>query len=69
MSLNSELLEILACPKCKGELQLSADEDGLLCASCELVYPIVNEIPIMLEQQAVKLADWQGSAFPEKIKD
>ena len=65
MSLNPELLEILACPKCKGALQVSKEEDGLLCAPCALVYPVVNEIPIMLEDEAVALAEWQGSSFSE----
>lgn len=66
MSLNPELLEILACPKCKGQLQVAVQEDGLLCAACKVVYPVVNEIPIMLEQQAVSQSEWQGSDFSKK---
>ena len=58
MSLNPELLDILACPRCKGDLELTAREDGLICRACELVYPIQDEIPIMLVEEAVNLEDW-----------
>jgi uncharacterized protein YbaR (Trm112 family) len=52
MSIRQELLEILACPKCKGELELTAKEDGLVCRSCKLVYRIEDDIPIMLIDEA-----------------
>ncbi len=68
MSLNPALLEILACPKCKGELRVAIQEDGLLCESCGVVYPVVNEIPIMLVDEAIALDAWEGSAFPEENK-
>jgi uncharacterized protein YbaR (Trm112 family) len=55
MSLNKELLEILVCPKCKGEIHLNAAEDGLVCESCRLVYAIKDEIPIMLVDEAQTL--------------
>jgi len=58
MSLNHELLEILACPRCKGDLELTAREDGLICRPCGLVYPIREEIPIMLVEEAIRLEDW-----------
>jgi hypothetical protein len=60
MALNKELLEILACPKCKGDLELAANEDGLICRSCELVYPIREEIPIMLIEEAIPLGEWES---------
>lgn len=58
MSLNYELLEILACPRCKGDLELTRQEDGLICRPCELVYPIQEDIPIMLVEEAYNLRDW-----------
>jgi len=61
MSLNKELLDILACPKCKGELELKPGEDGLACAKCQIVYPVQDEIPIMLVDQAIPEKDWTGS--------
>ena len=61
MSLNKELVEILACPVCKGSLVLLPDEDGLLCEPCQAVYPVKDEIPIMLAEESIKLPDWHGS--------
>jgi uncharacterized protein YbaR (Trm112 family) len=52
MALNKELLDILVCPKCKGEIHLTAGEDGLVCERCRLLYPIRDEIPIMLIDEA-----------------
>lgn len=60
MTLNKELLKILACPKCKGDLILTQEEDGLICEQCALVYPIKEEIPIMLIEEAIKLDEWKG---------
>ena len=48
------LLEILACPQCKGPLQLQ-NVDGLLCEKCSLLYEIRDDIPIMLIDQAKKI--------------
>ncbi|MDJ0782490.1 MAG: Trm112 family protein [Desulfosarcinaceae bacterium] len=56
MSINSELLEILVCPKCKGEVRLTPDEAGLSCEACRLLYEIRDEIPIMLIDEAKPLA-------------
>jgi hypothetical protein len=60
MALNRELLDILACPKCKGDLELAPNEEGLICRSCELVYPVREEIPIMLIEEAIQLSDWEA---------
>jgi phosphomannomutase len=46
-----ELIDILACPKCKGALRLL--ETGLLCEPCALLYPIRDDIPIMLIEEAI----------------
>jgi hypothetical protein len=46
------LLEILACPKCKADIKLTADEKGLKCVQCHRVYPIKDDIPVMLIDEA-----------------
>lgn len=55
MGISNELLEILACPKCKGEVHLTPEEDGLVCDRCRLLYEIREEIPIMLIDEAKSL--------------
>jgi uncharacterized protein YbaR (Trm112 family) len=55
MPINKELLEILACPKCKGDLRLTEKEDGLICDKCQLLYEIKDDIPIMLIEEAKPL--------------
>ena len=55
MAIDKELLDILACPKCKGDIQLTEKGDGLVCDACKLVYPIKDDIPVMLIDEAVKL--------------
>jgi hypothetical protein len=55
MGIRKELLEILACPQCKGALRLNATEDGLICDRCRLLYEIRDEIPIMLIDEAKPL--------------
>lgn len=52
MSLDPELLDILVCPKCKGELEYREDEPALLCHECRLKYEIEDDIPIMLVDEA-----------------
>jgi hypothetical protein len=52
MGVSKELLDILACPKCKGELRLNQTEDGLICERCRLLYEIRDGIPIMLIDEA-----------------
>ncbi|MBI4775906.1 MAG: Trm112 family protein [Deltaproteobacteria bacterium] len=52
MAIRKELLEILACPKCKGPLTLTESGNGLLCPTCKLLYEIKDDIPIMLIDQA-----------------
>ena len=59
MALNKELLQILACPKCKGTLG-KLGEEGLACPSCGIVYPVRDDIPIMLVEEAVPAADWDA---------
>jgi uncharacterized protein YbaR (Trm112 family) len=52
MALSRELLEVLACPKCKGEVRLNEKKDALICDRCKLFYPIRDGIPVMLIDQA-----------------
>lgn len=52
---NKELLDILACPKCKGPVKLNEKEDGLTCETCRLLYEIRDDIPIMLIDEAKKI--------------
>ena len=55
MALSKDLLEILACPMCKGDLRLNEAGDGLICDRCRLLYEIRDDIPIMLIDEAKKL--------------
>ena len=55
MAINQALLDILACPKCKGEVALTEKKDGLVCNACRLLYPITDDIPVMLIEEAKPL--------------
>ena len=52
MAIDPELLAILACPSCKADIKLTADEKGLKCVQCHRVYPIKEGIPVMLIEEA-----------------
>ena len=52
MVISEELLKILACPKCKGDIYLNDTENGLICDKCRLLYEIRDDIPIMLIDEA-----------------
>ena len=52
---NKELLDILACPKCKQPVRLTEDNNGLACDQCGLLYEIRDDIPIMLIDEAKPL--------------
>ena len=56
MSVDPQLLEILVCPKCKGELDYRASEKVLVCNACSLSYPVRDDIPIMLIDEATPLS-------------
>ena len=55
MAIDQELLDILACPKCKGPIRLTQKRDGLVCDACRLMYPIKDDIPVMLIDDAIRL--------------
>ncbi|QQS39842.1 MAG: Trm112 family protein [Acidobacteriota bacterium] len=56
MAISPELLKILRCPKCKSELKLKDDGSGLRCLNpeCALVYPVRDDIPVMIIEEAAK---------------
>lgn len=70
--MDSELLAILACPKCRGSLTpversteqpmeqptVQKDTQGLSCPACSLVYPILEGIPVLLIEEAIAESDW-----------
>ncbi|WP_417914239.1 Trm112 family protein [Candidatus Electronema sp. JM] len=53
--ISQKLLDIIACPKCKGPVQLAETQDSLVCLACQLVYEIRDDIPIMLLDEAKPL--------------
>ncbi len=61
MTISKDLLEILACPACKSPVELKADGSGLRCVSCRRVYPIRDDIPVMLIDEA-KIEDEESVA-------
>ena len=52
MAISKDLLEILVCPLCKAPVELKQDENGLKCVECKRVYPIRDDIPVMLVDEA-----------------
>ena len=52
MAISQELLEILVCPICKTPVRLTPDNTGLKCATCRRVYPVRDDIPGMLPEEA-----------------
>ena len=52
MAISDDLLEILACPACKGRVELKPDGSALKCVECRRVYPIRDDIPVMLVDEA-----------------
>jgi uncharacterized protein YbaR (Trm112 family) len=55
MTLSPQLLAILVCPKCKGSLENRESEQTLVCPACKLRYPVRDDIPIMLLDEATPL--------------
>lgn len=52
MAISPDLLEILACPACKAKVELKEDGSALKCVNCKRVYPIRDDIPVMLIDEA-----------------
>lgn len=58
MAISEQLLEILVCPACRAKVELKTDGSGLKCVDCKRVYPIRDDIPVMLIDEA-KIEDEQ----------
>jgi uncharacterized protein len=54
MTISKELLNILVCPKCRGEIHINESGDSLVCEKCRLLYEIREGIPVMLIDEARK---------------
>ncbi|HYE34925.1 Trm112 family protein [Methylocaldum sp.] len=54
--MDRKLLEILVCPVCKGELIFKKEQQELICKADRLAYPIRDDIPVMLENEARKIS-------------
>jgi uncharacterized protein YbaR (Trm112 family) len=54
--MDPKLLEILVCPVCKGPLLHKKSQQELVCKACRLAYQVKDDIPVMLEEEARKLA-------------
>lgn len=57
MKLSRQLLEILACPNCKGPVSLQESQNQLVCSACQIAFPVRDDIPVMLIDEAVPLAE------------
>lgn len=67
--MNKELLQLLACPRCRGTLELVEEhgqEQGLSCAACAVLYPIRDSIPVMLVEEALPLHTINSPAPQDK---
>jgi len=52
MPISKDLLDILVCPADKADLEMKPDQSGLKCTKCKRVYPIRDDIPVMLIDEA-----------------
>ena len=64
--MDKKLLDILACPVTKGSLIYDADNQELVSLSARLAYPIQDEIPVMLEEEARQLSDEEYEHYKKK---
>ena len=55
MAISKELLEMMACPKCKGDVFLNDSNDGIVCEKCKSLYEISGDVPIMIIDRAIEL--------------
>jgi len=58
--MDKKLLDILACPACKGKLTYTQVQQELICPVCLLAYPIRDDIPVMLSDEARELSSDEG---------
>ena len=55
MPLDDNILDIIVCPRCKGDLEYDKEKSRLICGVCRLAYPVKDDIPIMLENEAERV--------------
>lgn len=54
MAVSPELMEILLCPACKGKVELKDDGNALKCVECERIYPVRDDIPVMIIEESYR---------------
>lgn len=59
--MDARLLEILVCPVCKGPLDVRKPSQELVCKACRLAYPVRDDIPVMLEEEARQLSQEEAA--------
>lgn len=64
MPIRKELLEVLACPACLGKISFTEGENKLICKNCSRVYPIKDDIPIMLVEEATTHQETSSNQIP-----
>jgi uncharacterized protein YbaR (Trm112 family) len=52
MTVDKELLDIQVCPSCRGEIEYREQEEVIVCTQCGLRYPVRDDIPVMLIEEA-----------------
>lgn len=55
MTLSKQLLSILVCPACHGRLDYQPDKSRLVCPTCQVAYPVTDDVPVLLTDQAITL--------------
>lgn len=53
MAISKDLLMVLVCPKCLGPVRSSSDGSGILCARCQVQYPVRDDVPVMVAEEAI----------------
>ncbi len=59
--LDKELLEVLACPKCKGEVRYLKEKNIIVCENCKVYYEVKDDIPVMLPEEAKPFEEFESS--------
>lgn len=54
MAVSPELMEILVCPDCKGKVELKNDGNALQCVECKRIYPVRDDIPVMIIEESYR---------------
>ncbi len=66
MAISQDLMEILACPACKAKVEMKPDGSGLKCVECHRLYPIRDDIPVMLVDEATIEVEVEGGTEAEQ---